>query len=64
MDSVRDKPNYSAKIDSGDKDVPWYAAELTDISPECRELMENYSRIPPDLVKSHILHIVSFRIDV
>lgn len=42
-----------------DQDLPWYTAELQDLRPSARKLLETYSRIPPDQVVSHILAIVS-----
>ena len=47
------------KVSHSSKDVAWYKEELDDFSPECRELLEKYSYIPPDQVKAHIREIVS-----
>lgn len=43
------------------KDVHWYKVELDDesLSAAARQLLENYSKVPPDEVLSHILKIVS-----
>ena len=42
-----------------DKTVPWYTAEIHDLSFPARSLLENYSKISPDQVITHILAIVS-----
>lgn len=42
-----------------DKTVGWYTAEIHDISEQARSLLENYSKIPPDQVITHVLTIVS-----
>ena len=41
------------------KDVKWFKPDIAEIQPAFRALMEDYSKIPPDEVKSHILNIVS-----
>ena len=43
---------------SAAKDVKWYRKEPDRFSPACRELLENYSHIPPEEVNSHVFHIV------
>ncbi len=40
------------------KDVPWHAAELDHIEDSTRELLEAYSKIPPERVIPHIVEIV------
>ena len=40
------------------KDVRWYTKELPKLDPHVRELLENYSHIPPEDVESHILKFV------
>lgn len=42
---------------STSKDVPWYQKEPDRFSPACRELLENYSHIPPEEVSSHVFQI-------
>lgn len=48
-------------FDQYSKDVLWYQKELTHISPACRELLENYSRIPPAEVNSHVFELVRLK---
>lgn len=38
---------------------PWYAEDVSAIPLEARELLEQYSKIPPNEVISHILEVVS-----
>lgn len=45
-----------------DKRVPWYTAEIHDLSLPARSLLENYSKISPDQVITHILAIVSLKV--
>lgn len=45
-------------IKAQDKNVQWYKPDLETVSPQARELLENYSHIPPDDVTPHILKIV------
>ena len=44
---------------SPSKDVQWFLPEITEVNPAFRVVMEDYSKIPPEEVKSHILNIVS-----
>ncbi len=53
-------PDAEAKIDLRDKNVPWYDPKLKKLGPSGRELLENYSNIPPAEVEDHIHKIVSF----
>ena len=55
MESAADKKMKR----SVSKDVPWFSSDLTEVDASFRALLENYSRIAPDLVKPHILSIVS-----
>lgn len=41
------------------KDVAWFNPDIADIDPAFRQLMDDYSKIPADSVKSHILAVVS-----
>ncbi|PVH81111.1 hypothetical protein DL98DRAFT_417427 [Cadophora sp. DSE1049] len=43
-----------AKIDSRDKNVSWYDPKLQNLSPAARDLLENYSKIPPAEVEDHV----------
>jgi hypothetical protein len=49
-----------AKIEFRDKNVSWYEPKLKRLSPSARELLENYSKIPPVEVEDHIYKMVSF----
>jgi hypothetical protein len=53
-------PDAEAEIDLRDKTVSWYDPKLKKIAPSARELLENYSRIPPAEVEDHIYKMVSF----
>ena len=44
---------------SPSKDVPWFKPDIGEINPPFRALMEEYSKIPAEEVKSHILKVVS-----
>ena len=50
----RPKPSTS-------KDVQWFKPDITDINPAFRALMEDYSKIPAEQVKSHIVNVVSIQ---
>ena len=39
--------------------LPWYEPRLTEVGPEARELLENYSNIPSDEVVQHVNSVVS-----
>lgn len=45
--------------EENDQVVPWYSAELQNLSLSARHLLEKYSNVPPDEVIPHILDIVS-----
>jgi hypothetical protein len=49
----------SHKYGSRDKTVGWYKPTLESINEAQRDLLENYSHIPPERVIPHILEIVS-----
>ena len=53
-------PDAEAKIDLKDKNVPWYDPKLKELGPSARELLENYSKIPPAEVDDHVYKMVSF----
>jgi hypothetical protein len=38
--------------------LPWYEPELTEVQPKAREILENYSNIPPDEVVQHVNKLV------
>ena len=62
MSSAATQTDGQAEVDQYSKDVLWYQKELKHMSPACRELLENYSRIPPAQVKSHVLQLVRLKI--
>lgn len=41
-------------------DGGWYTNEPPDLKPATREILEKYSKIPPDQVIPHIQAIVSY----
>ncbi|KAK0102016.1 hypothetical protein ONS95_001178 [Cadophora gregata] len=45
------------KIPPRDKNVSWYREKLKGLSPVAREMLENYSKIPPGEVESHVYKI-------
>jgi hypothetical protein len=49
-----------AKIDLRDKNVSWYDPKLKKLGPSARELLENYSKIPPAEVEDHVYKMVRF----
>jgi hypothetical protein len=52
-------PDAQRKIDSREKDVPWYTDSIgTRLGPAARKLLEEYSHIPPEQVESHIFAVV------
>jgi hypothetical protein len=53
-------PEAKAKIDLRDKNVSWYDPKLKKLGPSARELLENYSKIPPAEVDDHIYKMVRF----
>ena len=53
-------PEAEAKIALRDKNVSWYDPKLKKLGPSARELLENYSKIPPAEVEDHIYKMVSF----
>jgi hypothetical protein len=53
-------PDAEAKIDLRDKNVPWYDLKPRKLSPAARELLENYSKIPPAEVEDHVYKMVRF----
>jgi hypothetical protein len=53
-------PDAEAKIDLRDKNNPWYDPKLKKLGPSGKELLENYSKIPPAEVEDHVYKIVSF----
>lgn len=50
-----------SNIKAPDKNVPCYTSEIHNLNSPARTLLENYSKISPDQVISHILAIVSLR---
>lgn len=52
-------PEVNPQIKARGKDVHWYKADIGPVSEPARQLLENYSRIPPDQVIPHIAQVVS-----
>lgn len=48
-----------AEVGTRDKTVSWYQAELEDVNPQARSVLETYCKIPSDEVVPHVLKIVS-----
>ncbi|KAG9734020.1 hypothetical protein E4T50_07201 [Aureobasidium sp. EXF-12298] len=46
-----------AEIGTRDKTVSWYQAELEDVNPQARSVLETYCKIPLDEVVPHVLKI-------
>ena len=55
-------PEVNPQIKARGKDVHWYKADIGDVSEPARQLLEHYSRIPPDQVASHIAEVVSLTV--
>jgi hypothetical protein len=54
-----DIPDALKKIESREKDVPWYNPEIGNkLGDSAREVLENYSKIPPGKVEEHVYKIV------
>lgn len=48
----------SSLIGSRDRSVAWYDKTFSGVPADARELLEKYSKIPPDEVESHVLSMV------
>ncbi|KAG9997139.1 hypothetical protein KCU78_g17100, partial [Aureobasidium melanogenum] len=46
-----------AEVGTRDKAVSWYQAELEDVNPQARSVLETYCKIPSDEVVPHVLKI-------
>ncbi|KAH0265545.1 hypothetical protein KCU91_g11383, partial [Aureobasidium melanogenum] len=46
-----------AEVGTRDKTVDWYQAELKDVNPQARSVLETYCKIPSDEVVPHVLRI-------
>ena len=54
-----DTPNATPKIGSQAKDISWYSPQAGEkLGVLAQELLENYSRIPPEEMESHVEKIV------
>jgi hypothetical protein len=56
--TLTDIEGAEEKINLRAKNVPWYDPKLKKLGASARELLENYSKIPPAEVESHIYKIV------
>lgn len=57
-------PEVNPQIKARGKDVHWYKSDIGDVSEPARQLLEQYSRIPPDQVASHIAEVVSLTVSL
>lgn len=57
QDAQQKKPTSSSPTN---KDIPWYEEDIPDISEPVRQLLEQYSGIPPERLKEQILSVVGF----
>lgn len=48
----------SSQIGSRDRSVAWYDKTFSGVPEDARELLEKYSKIPPDEVEPHVLSMV------
>ncbi len=53
-----EQENSRLRIGSRDKNVSWYNSNLEALTAAQRDLFENYSHIPPNVVIPHILRVV------
>ncbi|KAI3398216.1 hypothetical protein diail_9693 [Diaporthe ilicicola] len=44
-----------SQIGSKDRNLTWYDKTFSGVPADCRELLEKYSRIPPEEVESHVI---------
>lgn len=52
-------PDAAEKVYSRDKGVSWYSESVgTKLEGPARELLEKYSKIPPEEVENHVYKIV------
>ncbi|MCJ1398105.1 hypothetical protein MMC11_001302 [Xylographa trunciseda] len=57
MSETYEAASTTHQVGDRSKDVPWYSAELEAVGPAARELLEEYSKIPPEEVVPHVLAI-------
>ena len=62
MTTTTENPSTSAMPDviRRNKSVGWYEPTLENITSAQRDVLENYSGIPPDRVIPHILAVVGY----
>lgn len=48
----------ASQIGSKDKSVAWYDKTFSGVPADARELLEKYSKIPPEEVEPHVLSMV------
>jgi len=46
------------ELSSRSREVAWYQDDLEEVPPTARKLLEQYSKIPREKVKEHVLAIV------
>lgn len=62
MSSTTTQTDNQVRADRLSKDVPWYHKEIEAFRPAGRELLENYSHIPPNDIEPHVFEIVRLTI--
>ena len=56
------EPVHAASIDIHCfRKLPWYSAEITEITPQAQELFEKYSNVEPGNIKAHVKELVCDR---
>jgi len=55
-------PTATPSVIGRNKSVGWYVPTLENITEAQRDLLENYSHIPPERVIPHILEVVSYHL--
>ena len=48
----------ASQIGSKDRSVAWYDKTLSGVPADARDLLERYSKVPPDEVEPHVLSMV------
>ncbi|MCJ1391923.1 hypothetical protein MMC18_004790 [Xylographa bjoerkii] len=57
MSDIKEPESTAYRVGDRNKDVPWYSEELEGVGPAAREVLEKYSKIPPEQVVPHVLEI-------
>ena len=46
------------QLGSRSRDVAWYSKDISEIPEAAREVLEKYSKVPPEEVKDHVTKVV------